>query len=77
MHGRLWSGCGACVVHSEWVVLLVVTTLLLLTMAGTTEGVEWVRGAKCVSMVCWSVHYVCYVLLLLSVADMGMQKAVK
>ena len=36
-----------------------------------TEGVEWVRGAKCVSMVCWSVHYVCYVLLLLNVSDMG------
>ena len=35
VHGRLWSGCGACVVHSEWVVLLVVATLLLLTMAGT------------------------------------------
>ena len=34
MHGRLWSGCGACVVHSEWVVLLVVATFLLLTMAG-------------------------------------------
>jgi len=33
MHGMLWSGCSACVVHSEWVVLLVVATLLLLTMA--------------------------------------------
>ena len=34
MHGRLWSGCGACVAHIEWVVLLEVATLLLLTMAG-------------------------------------------
>ena len=37
MHGRLWSGCGACVVHSEWVVLLVVATLLLLTMSCTQK----------------------------------------